>query len=220
MIRRSYRIISFFIVTALVLACAPTLSPAVSTPAAVFDPNSISTAIILTSDAAATQTALMIPPSLTPTVTSLPTHTPFPTETPTATFIFILPTSTVPSPTPTPGPTESPSVDSPFACRVDSQSPADNTTYAPGADFDAVWQVTNIGTQKWDVNNSDYRYISGDKIHKAAIYDFSKTVPAGKTTNIIVDMKAPDQSGTYSTVWKISIGKTKFCTMKLTIIVK
>ncbi|MBI5966023.1 MAG: hypothetical protein HY863_21290 [Chloroflexi bacterium] len=221
--RRNYRIFSFLIVTALILACAPTLAP-VSTPASAFDPNSVNTAIVLTAAAAATQTALLQPPTLTPTVTLLPTNTFLPSETPTATFIFILPTSTVPSPTPTPEPTQDGGSGNgggaQYACRIDSQSPADNAVFAPGADFDATWQVTNTGSDKWDVNSSDYRYISGDKIHKTSAYDFSKTVGVGKTTNIIVDMKAPGNSGTYSTTWKISIGKTKFCTMKLTIVVQ
>lgn len=219
--RRSYRIFSFLIVTALVLACAPTLAPA-STPNPVFDPNSINTAIVLTANAAATQTALLMPPSLTPTVTLLPTNTLPPSETPTPTFIFILPTSTVPSSTPTPEPTQdgSGSGGSGYACRINSQDPADNTVYAPGASFNASWQVTNTGNGKWDASSADYRYVSGDKIHQTAIYDFSKSVGVGKSTVIIVNMKAPNAPGTYSTAWKIVIGKSRFCTMNLTIVVQ
>ncbi len=220
MIRRNYRLFSFLIVTALVLACAPTLAPSAPTSAPVFDPNSINTAIVLTSEAAATQTALMMPPTLTPTVTSLPTNTPLPSETPTATFVFVLPTSTVPSPTPTLAPTDSAGSGDQYACRVDSQSPPDNKVFAPGSDFDARWQVTNTGTDAWDANSADYRYISGDKIHKTPAYDFNKSVGVGKSTVIIVDMKAPDTAGTYSTTWRISISKIRFCTMKVTIVVK
>ena len=226
MISRNHRIFSCLIVTALILACAvPSFAPASSTPVPVFDPNSVNTAIVLTADAAATQTALMIPPTLTPTVTSLPTKTLPPSETPTPTFIFILATSTVPSSTPTTAPTTIATQGgggsgSKFTCRVDSQSPADNTVFVPGADFDAAWQVTNTGNAKWDANSADYHYTSGDKIHQASIYDFSESVAVGKKTTLIVDMKAPGNSGTYSTTWKISIGKSEFCTMKLTIIVK
>ena len=224
MIRRNYRIFSFLIVTALVLACAPILVPG-TTPIPVFDPNSVNTAIVLTADAAATQTALMIPPTLTFTVTSFPTNTLPASETPTPTFIFILPTSTVPSSTPTLIPTQDSSgsgkgSQKAFTCRVESQSPADNTVFAPGADFDADWKITNTGSDIWDSSSADYRYISGDKIHKAPIYDFSKSVGVGKKTDIIVNMKAPGSPGTYSTTWKISIGKNKFCAMNLTIIVK
>lgn len=203
------------IVTALVLACAPTLVPT-SAPVPTFDPNSINTAIGLTAEAAATQTALMIPPTLTPTVTMFPSNTPPPSETPTPTFLFILPTATVPSSTPT---VDTSGVGSQYACRVNSQTPADNTTFAQGASFDAHWVVTNIGTDAWDSNSVDYRFSNGDRIHKAAIYDFSKSVAPGKQTEIVVDMKAPDSAGTYTTTWKINIGKNKFCSMNLTIIV-
>lgn len=201
--------------TVLVLACAPTLLPA-SAPVPTFDPNSINTAIVLTSDAAATQTALMMPPTLTPTVTLFPTNTQPPTESPTPTFIFILPTSTVPSSTPT---LDTSASGSKYACRVDSQTPVDNTAFAPGVSFDAHWLVTNIGTDAWDSNSADYRYSNGDKIHKNAIYDLNKSVSPGRQTEIVVDMKAPDSSGTYTTTWKINIGKNKFCTMNLTIVV-
>jgi hypothetical protein len=220
--RRNYRIFSFLIIMALILACAPTLPTLapVSTPLPVFDPNSVNTAIVLTSEAAATQTALMIPPSLTPTVTSLPTSTLPPSETPSPTFVFILPTSTVPSPTPIASLTPEGTPTSQFACRVDSQSPADNSTFAPGTDFDAGWQVTNTGSSRWEATSADYRYISGDKIHKNKAYDFTKSVGAGKSTTIIVDMKAPNSPGTYSTTWMISVGKNRFCAMNLTIVVK
>lgn len=219
--RRSYRILLFFIITALILACAPTLAPA-STQVPVFDPNSINTAIVLTADSAATQTAILKPPTLTPSVTPFPSSTLPPSETPTPTFIFILPTSTVPSATPTAEPTRDVSSggSSQFDCRINSQSPADNTVYAPGANFDAVWEVTNTGSERWDANSADYRYFNGDKIHEAPVYDFSKSVGVGKRTVIIVDMKAPASPGTYSTTWKISIGKNKFCSMSLTIVVQ
>jgi hypothetical protein len=215
MIRRKNRIFSFLITTALVLACAPTLVPA-SIPVPTFDPNSINTAIVLTAEAAATQTALMIPPTLTPTVTMFPSNTPPPTKTVTPTFIFILPTSTVPSSTPA---LDTSGSGSQFACRVDSQTPQDKTIFAQGASFDAHWYVTNIGTDTWDSSSTDYRYNNGDKIHKAAIYDLNKSVPSGRQTEIVVGMKAPDSAGTYTTTWKINIGKNKFCSMNLTIIV-
>ena len=216
MIHRNYRIFSFLIMTALVLACVPTTLIPVSSPVPTFDPNSINTVIVLTADAAATQTALMIPPTLTPTVTMFPSNTPPPTETPTPTFLFILPTSTVPSSTPT---ADTSGSGSQFACRVDSQTPSNNSTFAQGANFDAHWLVTNIGTDAWDSNSADYRFSNGDRIHRASIYDFNKSVPSGKQTEIVVAMKAPDSAGTYTTTWKINIGKERFCSMTLTIIV-
>ncbi len=213
MIRRNYSKLSILITTALVLACAvPALEPASAPVVSTSDPNSINTSIAQTAGAAATQTARMLPPTLTPTVTVLPTNTI--TETPTPTFIFILSTPTVPSDTPAPE-----SSDAKFACQVDSQTPANNSGMAKGADFDARWQVTNIGKNAWSSENADYRYVSGDKMHKAAIYDLSRSVPPGGKTEIVVDMKAPSDPGTYTTTWKITSGKDRFCTMTLTIVV-
>ena len=213
MIQRNYRKFSFLITTALVFACAaPALVPASAPVVPTFDPNSINTSIVLTANAAATQTALMSPPTFTPTVTVLPTNTI--TETPTPTFVFVLATPTVPSATPTQG-----SSDEKFACQVNSQTPQNNSGMARGADFEMRWQVSNIGQNAWNSDNADYRYTGGDKIHKASIYDLERTVPPGGSTEIVVAMKAPSSPGTYTTTWKISSGKTQFCTMNLTIVV-
>ena len=213
MIQRNYRKCYFLITTAFVLACAaPALVPASAPVIPTSDPNSINTSIVQTANAAASQTALMSPPTLTPTVTVLPTNTI--TETPTPTFVFILATPTVPSATPTQG-----SSDEKFACQVNSQTPPNNSGMARGADFETRWQVSNIGKNAWNSDNADYRYTGGDKIHKAAIYDLERSVPPGGSTEIVVAMKAPAGAGTYTTTWKITSGKTQFCTMNLTIVV-
>ncbi len=213
MLRWNYRKFSFLITTAFVLACvAPSLAPASSPVVPSFDPNSAGIAIAQTSNAAATQTAQMAPATLIPTITLASTNTA--TETATPTFLFILPTSTVPTSTPT--------IDSSgaeYSCRIDSQSPADNGTFGKGAEFDAIWQVINTGTKTWDTNDTDYRYVSGDKFHKTKAYDLNKSVSPGGTVAIGVRMQAPTDPGTYSTTWKINIGKNQFCAMKLTIIV-
>ncbi len=215
MFKRNYRMQIILVVIVLLLACAPLATPI---PPPTYDLLLINTAIAWTAEAAATQTALMIPPTLTATVTLFPTRTPPPTESPTPTFIFILPTSTVPSSTPTATPDNS-GAGSEFACRVDSQSPSNNTAFAAGESFDAHWWVTNIGTEMWDRNSSDYRYSSGDAIHKTEAYDLQRNVQPGKQGEIVVDMKAPSDPGTYSTAWKIRIGGNEFCTMSLSIVV-
>ncbi len=106
-----------------------------------------------------------------------------------------------------------------FACQVNSQTPQNDSGMGRGEDFEARWQVSNIGQKAWDSDNADYRYTSGDKFHKVAIYDLNSSVPPGGNTEIVVAMKAPSDPGTYTTTWKITSGKTQFCTMNLTIIV-
>lgn len=212
MIRRNIRIVSILVITAIMLACVPTLLPAPA-PIPTFDPNSINTVIALTAGAAATQTALMLPPTFTPTATSLPTNTP--TETASPTFIFILPTITVLPTMVTPG-----SSGEQFDCQIISRNPANDSVIAPGAAFEVIWQIANIGKKTWFSSDVDYRFSSGAKLHKQSIYDLESSVMPGTTVDIKVNMKAPNEPGTYTTNWKINIGKDSFCPMDLTILVK
>ncbi|WKZ36830.1 MAG: NBR1-Ig-like domain-containing protein [Anaerolineales bacterium] len=211
MIRRNHRTFALLTIAVIMLACAPALAPA-SEPIPTFDPNSIHTVIAQTADAAATQTALVAPP----TETSAPTVTPteLPTETPTPTFLFLLPTLTF---TPTPV-TIVPSK-SEYACQIFSQDPQNDSRMARNESFDAKWTVVNVGTQAWERGNSDYLYNSGDRLHKTGGYDFDVTVSSGESVELVVNMQAPGSPGTYKTAWRIVIGKQRFCPLNLTIIV-
>jgi hypothetical protein len=210
MLKRNYRMLAICLVIALLLACAPIV---VATPPAppTFDPLSLNTIIAQTAGAAATQT-FVHQPTLTPSPTITKTPTEIPSSTPT--FIFILSTPTVPSSTPT----LDVSAD-PYVCRVMSTTPSNNTVFAKGTPFTTHWQVINIGTKGWDENSADYHYSSGNKMGNSGAYDFDRSVPTGGVIDFIVEMKTPNESGTYSTTWKITVGKNNFCPMKLTIVV-
>lgn len=208
---KNKKIFSILIAILLMLACVPTL-PTNTAPIPTFDPNSALTAIGLTANAAATQTQLFAPPTLTPTAT--PTRTPLPTETATPTFVFFLPTSTVP---PTQIPAGSTGLD--LDCQIISQEPANNSILPSQSTFTAKWLIANIGLKTWPSDNTDYRYINGDKLHLQPIYDLEKNVESGKIIELNVAMQAPNQVGTYTTTWRITIGNKGFCSMKLTIIV-
>ncbi len=206
MIRRTF---VFLMVTALVQACA--LVPA-SGSVPTFDPNSVSTSIVQTANAAATQTALVVSSTPLSTNTPTPTLTSLAMPSPTATFIFILATPTVPSNTPAPG-----SSGLKFDCQVVSKNPPDDSHLASNSNFTMVWTVMNMGTEVWDSNDADYRFRSGDKLHKVAAYDLESSVPTGGQTEIKVAMKSPQAAGTYSTTWVIRTGQTEFCRMGITI---
>ncbi len=208
MLKRNQRALAVLLAITFLLACAPLATP-IAPPT--FDLLSIDTAIAQTAGAAATQTFVLLPtPTITPTFTVVPTESPSSTPT----FVFILPTSTVPTSTPTLGLSSEP-----YDCRVLSQSPADDTSFAAGIAFQARWQVRNIGTQTWGVNSADIRYSSGTKFHRTPVLDMSKAVPTGEEIDIFVEMWAPVDPGTYTTTWNIKVGKTAFCSMKLKIIV-
>jgi len=209
MIRRNYKAFLVAIIIVMMFACMPIFAPT-SAPMPTFDPNSINTLIALTANAAATQTALMLPPTLTPTATPLPTNTP--TETPTPTFVFILPTLVIPPTMAVPG-----SSGLQYECQIISQDPLNGSTISPGAAFDMNWKVANIGKKAWFSSDTDYRYTSGDKLYKTSIYDLESSVLPGGMIDLTIKMKAPAAPGTYKTEWKIMVGKNWFCPLKLTI---
>jgi hypothetical protein len=187
----------------------PTFAPAAPVPT--FDPNSPLTAIVLTANAAATQTQLFAPPTFTPTFV---TRTPLPTETASPTFVFFLPTIVF-----TPTKIQPGSSGLNLECQVLSVDPANGSVILPSTAFVARWTIINVGKYAWPSDNTDYRYVSGNKIYTQPIYDFENSVPSGSTTVLTVNMKAPETAGSYSTSWRITIGKEQFCPMNLTITV-
>jgi hypothetical protein len=202
---------------ALVMACVPSFVPQ---SAPTVDPAAVNTFIAQTVEAATTRTAAAIPSStLTPTIT--PTFTPSPTAT--ATVIFILA-----SPTPLVLPTftntavslggSGTSSDN-YACQVTRVAPPNGSSLSPRDDFDVFWTVRNIGQRNWDRTDIDYIYSSGAKIHKVSGYDLPSNVRVGNSADLGVDMQAPKDPGTYSTVWTMRIGDNEFCPLRFTIVV-
>jgi hypothetical protein len=208
---------------ALILACVPAVG--IGAPAApTVDPNAINTFIAQTVNAASTQTAAVIPSStLTPSVTpTRPTETPSPTFT--STVIFILPSST-PVVLPTFTGTSvslggSGTSSDNYACEVTRVTPPNGSTFDPRNDFDVFWTVRNIGQKNWNRSDVDYTYSTGAKIHKVSGYDLDENVKVGNSTQLGVDMQAPKDPGTYTTVWTMRIGERVFCPMRFTIVVR
>lgn len=215
---RNMKLLYLVLAVILVMACAPTIA----TPFPTADPNAVNTFIAQTANVASSQTAAAQPTSTftpSPTPTRL-TDTPSPTTT--STVIFILST-----PTPLVIPTFTfistgggGSSTANYACQIISVSPANGTSMDEETDFDTTWRVKNIGQKNWDRNSVDFVYDSGAKIHKRPGYDLSANVKTGDTTDLGVDMVAPDDNGTYTTSWELRVGDTDFCKMSLTIVVK
>jgi len=213
---RTTKLLTWLIALGIVLACVPSLA----TPVPAADPNAINTFIAQTVNAASTQTAAALPTS-TPTATFTPTprNTETLTPTATATVIFILSSPTKPVIPTLTGSIGDGTISDNFACKVISVNPANGTTFGSRADFDATWKIGNIGKKAWDRNTIDYAYTSGAKIHKVASYDLGSNVKVGETVNIVVDMEAPKNAGTYTTTWTLRSGAKVFCNMSLTIVV-
>lgn len=200
--------------TIVALACVPTLAPA-PTPFPTFDETLLGTYIAETANAAATETQVFITPSATPTFTPTPTKTPSATPSPTPTFLYIVPSITM-SPTVVAGPSPD-SLD--YVCVLLGQSPADNSLIPAGSPFSVRWQVKNTGQATWDLNNTDFRYKSGTKMHQQPGYDLYKNVGQNEVIDLIVDMTAPSTPGKYSTAWRLHVGKKEFCPVSVTVTV-
>jgi hypothetical protein len=90
-----------------------------------------------------------------------------------------------------------------------------------GGDFDGRWTVKNTGTRTWASSEMDFRYLSGTKTYtNNELYDLPKDVAPGDSIEIIVDMLAPNASGSYTTTWSINIGSRSICALPLYLVVK
>ncbi len=126
----------------------------------------------------------------TPQATLMPlaTQTPYPTYTPAATAIPINP------PTATPQPCN-------LAAFV-SETVADNTKFNPDTEFTKSWRLKNIGTCTW---NPNYKlvFVSGDQMSGPDSVKLDDYVAPGEKTDILVDLKSPSKTGTYTGYWKL-----------------
>lgn len=216
---RKTKLLMWISALVLIMACVPAFgTPAVPT----VDSGSVSTFIAQTVNAAVSQTAAVMPSAtLTPSVTpTRPTETPSPTFT--STVIFILS-----SPTPLPTFTStfasiggSGTSSDNYACEVTRVSPPNGSSFEPRDDFDVFWTVRNIGQRNWDRTAVDYIYSTGAKIHKVSGYDLSENVRVGNSLELGVDMQAPKDPGTYTTIWTLRTGERVFCPMRFTIVVR
>jgi hypothetical protein len=104
-------------------------------------------------------------------------------------------------------------------CKIVSQSPAFGQTVKPREDLDFRWTVQNISTRTWAQAETDFRYLSGEKMVRADAVDFPKTVAANEQVDLIVDVLAPTLPGRYTTTWIIVNGSQTVCTLTATITV-
>jgi hypothetical protein len=178
----------------------------------------IDTVIAGTAGAAQTQTAELLPPSATPSLTPTPTRTPLPPATSTATFIFFL-RSPVPTRTLTPVGGGS-SGSGGYACVLSSQKPTDGTGFKPNAKFDMVWTLQNSGGNTWLADETDFEYSSGKKMQSQDAYGLPRDVLPGESISMTVKMNAPKVDGEHKTVWILRSGGTYFCRVDVTIVVE
>ena len=216
---------SFLILATLILvACGPAANPQVIIP-----PDQLGTAIVETSAALASQTALHAHPtqfmaSNTAAATEGYTFTPSPTETATNTpFLIIVPSKTptiIPTRTNTATPLASKTLNQP--CMVAAQIPPNNTNFTTGAFFDTIWTLVNTGSVTWTKGSVDFAFSTGTKMYLngVSIIDLPATTAPNQSVAFTVHMQAPQVSGTYADTWVLREGSTIYCTASVTIVVK
>lgn len=208
---RKTKLVIWITALTLVLACVPSLgTPSIPT----LDRGAINTFIVQTANAAGTQTATGLPSPTQTAVLIRNTETPTATATSTVVFLFF-------SPTPLVLPTfTAASSSNNFACQLIRVSPPNGSTFSPRQDFNVFWTVKNIGKKSWERTSVDYTYSLGAKIHKISSYDLSDDVPVRTSIDLVVDMRAPKDPGSYTTTWIMRSGNKTFCPLNLSIVVQ
>lgn len=218
MVNRKTKYLFWFLALAFIMACVPTLNAAPAV-APTLDPGAINQIIAQTANAASTQTALALPTSTstrTPIPTARGTNTPSPTITETFIYVYETPTPFV---IPTLTKTFKPTSNKDYACTI-IDSPKNREVYDPRVQFNVKWRVQNVGRKAWERNALDFAYVGGDKFHIVEGYDLKRDTYIGEVADLIVEMKAPKDPGTYTTQWALIAPKSgEFCKLKVTIVV-
>ena len=207
------KLILIFATGLILLACElPALSlPAVSEPDQVPVPGSIETIVAATAGAAQTQTARVLPTvTMTSTSTLAPTSTPTETPTATETIVFDISTSTKPFVTQSAGST----------CQVIAQKPVNNSVFDAREAFTTEWTLRNTGSETWLRTDNDFYHSGGTDMHRTDALDMSNNVGASGEVTFNVEMFAPRNAGTYTSIWSLGSKKQTLCKVSVTIVVK
>jgi Ig-like domain from next to BRCA1 gene len=205
------------ITTIFALSCdvSTLLSPgAIPSP----DQNLVQTIIVQTGGAAASQTAAVVTPSLTPSSTPLPSQTPSITPSPTETFVFNLPTPKIKA-TGTNVQGATGSKNGAWDCQLVSQSPPNGASIAANYPFSANWTVQNTGYVVWLQSSVDLIHTGGPQLSSASGYNTHSDVAVGSSETLSIQMTAPASSGSYTSIWSLRASRTIFCPLTVTIMV-
>ena len=158
-----------------------------------------------------TQTAMVPPATATPTVTPTATATiatPIPLLSPTASATQLILVAPLASFTPigtqitlTPNPNSLASGCNNLLLLADETVPS-GTVFKPEENFTKTWKVANTGTCDW-VYLYHLVFVSGNKM-AGEPGRLGKVIPAGKWTQLSIDLQAPKAPGTYTGYWRFA----------------
>lgn len=78
----------------------------------------------------------------------------------------------------------------------------DGTDFNPGDEFTKVWKLRNSGTNTWTPEYG-LAFFTGEQMSAPDMVPIGGNVPPGETTDIAVDMVAPETSGNFLGYWKM-----------------
>jgi hypothetical protein len=100
-----------------------------------------------------------------------------------------------------------------------NQSVKNGAHFKSREQFTINWKVRNTGTAGWDSGTVEFTYIAGTRMYQTPQVPLSGPVAPGNTAHLVADMRAPSNTGGYSTTWSLQQGDTYFCRLSLTIYV-
>jgi hypothetical protein len=107
-----------------------------------------------------------------------------------------------------------------YGCMLVRQTPLDWVKMQKRQSFDIYWTVQNTGGAVWHADSTKFAYVGGAKMQTHGDSFFlNNDVGRGKKVKLGVDMIAPKSLGTYSTLWALYSGNTRFCRVTLTLTV-
>ena len=78
----------------------------------------------------------------------------------------------------------------------------DGTDFNPGDQFTKIWKLRNSGTNTWTPAYG-LAFFTGEQMSAPTLVPITVNVPPGETTDISVDMVAPEANGNYMGYWKM-----------------
>ena len=94
----------------------------------------------------------------------------------------------------------------------------DNTRFEKAEAFVKTWRVSNSGTCAWP-EDTVLSFVNGDALGAPSTVQVG-SLDTGQTTEISVDMVAPDADGSYQGTWRLSQGGNKPYGTNLTVVIK
>mgnify|MGYP000847457004 CR=1 FL=1 len=109
-----------------------------------------------------------------------------------------------------------------WSCNIISTDPYYKTSLRKGQAFEARWELLNSGENTWFGKKVHILYRNGYPMHTTdGKSHVSGSVDTGEIYEVVVPMKAPLESGAYSTVWILTNDKDEaFCWFTIDIVVE